>query len=125
MEEYLENLFKRHEPLDPIEFNKFLDILKANGIEGIDQSSPNTPYDFGMLRVWFWYNEEQYSVIFGYGSYGYEDGLLEVWNMTRSDVYQERRAKDPTFDAYCDPVGGLTAENVWAYVTTGVINEEE
>lgn len=125
MKEYLEDLFKRREPLEPVEFNKFLDILEVNGIKGEDYSSPSTPYDLGMLRVRFWYNEENYSVIFGYGSYGYEDGLLEVWNMTRSDVYQERRAKDTTFDAYCEPVGDLTAENVWAYVTTGVINEEE
>lgn len=125
MKEYLENLFKRREPLEPIEFNKFLDILKANGIEGEDYSAHSNPYGPGMLRVRFWYNEENYSVIFGYGSYGYEAGLLEVWNMTRSDVYQERRAKDPTFDEYCEPVGGLTAEDVWSYVTTGEIPEEE
>ena len=87
----------------PEEMNKLRKMLDDMGIEWQDMSTilimdylveNLSPIDLTMFRTHFSYNGVRISVICGHGSYGGEEGLLEMWN-----------GQD-------DPEGYLTAEDI-------------
>lgn len=64
----------------PEEMVKFRNVLNSRGITYIDRSEKPSfsLIDLTIYRTWFIYKGREWSVISGYGTYGGEEGLLEV-----------------------------------------------
>ncbi len=83
------------------------DLLCCDGIAKIENKSSSY---MARARVYF-NNGEELSVIYGDGSYGYEDGLFEI--MCNEKFYDDY---DPD-DEYQDSVrGNLTVADVQLYI---------
>lgn len=76
------------------EFLKFCDTLKAHGVKYRRNDNDVPP----IVRAQGVSGGHRFSVIFGYGTYGYESGLLEV--MTD----------------HSEPTGWLTADEAVEYI---------
>lgn len=104
---------------DNDEMTRFRHLLNENGIKWIDASSmmPDKRLSkYNIVRTHFSYNGYKWSVIHGYGTYGghnfitgENDDLLELM----SDAVNNG-----------EPIGWLTAEDVFEYVKKGDANED-
>ncbi len=84
------------------EFHKLIFMLNK---EGIPYEKADEPDDSSMDMKRIHYPQDNKfvcSVIFGHGSYGYEDGLLEIMGLLTDEEYK--------IDSV---LGGLTAEDVF------------
>lgn len=82
---------------DMTEFNKLEEMLKEAGIkycrEDSDRDGIFGKFGFHQLRQKQDIDESEWDVIFHCESYGFRDGLLEIWVMSDAE-----------------PIGGVTAE---------------
>lgn len=73
------------------EMKKLRDLLDSMHIEWTDHSEMGL---YSIMRTWFEFNGIEWSCIYGFCSYGHEQGLLELW------------------DNKNEPIGYLTANEV-------------
>lgn len=76
------------------EMKKLRDMLNNRHITWTDHSDLSGVLP--IIRTWFEYGGIQWSCVYGRGSYGYADGLLELWALNQHE----------------EPIGYLTANEV-------------
>lgn len=82
----------------PEEMIRLRNVLNSRNVQWIDRSEKPSfsLIDLTIYRTWFIYKGREWSVISGYGTYGGEEGLLEVMvdndnprgHMTARDVIE-------------------------------------
>jgi len=81
----------------PSEMARLRTMLTDMGVEWWDDSNITLTYEYEVLNIYrtkFKYEGSEFSVIYGQNTYGYDKGLLEVWDYREEEPTGYHTADD-------------------------------